>query len=129
MTDIMIDPARATWRGPTLMITRDDVLGHLRAVVAEAGEDYVYPVIDEDHTCWYVRDGEYDCIAARVFGRLGVPVGDLAQHEGWTAGAVVEWLDLCFTLEAEDALAVAQHQQDKGTTWGGALAAAEETVG
>lgn len=106
------------------MITREDILGHLRAVVAEAGEDYVYNKVRG----WqlYVRDGKYDCIAARAFGRLGVLTSDLAPYEGYGVSHVVKKLHLDMTQDATIVLARAQNAQDRGCAWGAVLALAED---
>lgn len=70
------------------------VLRTLKQVVEEAGEDYVYQrwyktavqqkFPDEPAVaCMYVKDGEPDCLAARVLVRLGaVSVTTLSVYEG-----------------------------------------------
>jgi hypothetical protein len=70
------------------------VLRTLKQVVEEAGEDYVYQRWFRTPTqakfpgepavaCMYVKDGEPDCLAARVLVRLGAVSADaLSVYEG-----------------------------------------------
>lgn len=107
--------------------TMTQVLDLLDEVIAEVGPDYVYP---EDHKrslppgggpgCMYVHDGQYDCIAARVFGKLGVPVETLADKEGVAAYQVMQTLWPDADTDAANLLNKAQMEQDSygSDTWG-----------
>jgi len=121
----------------------DETLDALRAVVAEAGADYVYP--DElrvDGTrlgmCMYVKNGVPACIVGRVIARL-FPKTDLKRLPNTTIllahRTIPNHGDDAFTYRALQVLARAQDVQDGNSfdgmtpalpkTWGTALAAAE----
>ena len=97
------------------MIDLPEVLEHLRAVVADKGDDYVYP----ESSCAYSLDGEPACIVGHVYARLGLL--PLARRNA------IAWRmfpDL-ISEKARSALEAAQRVQDARGTWGEALAAAE----
>lgn len=119
------------------MITKTEVLEHLRDVVEGTGEDYVYQPTTPDGvpaarhdggSCWYIRDGLYSCIAARVLHRLGVSRDELASQEGKSIRFAIYCLGVDFDEGAIEPLAYAQTAQDHGATWGEALRCAEEDI-
>lgn len=100
------------------------VLGALTEVVAEAGEDYIYPERLEVTThasytgmCWYVWENQPDCIAGRTLHKLGVTVEILKEFEGRPCTRIPTPLST-YALEV---LSRAQGIQDGGGTWGHAL--------
>jgi hypothetical protein len=118
----------------------------MEGAVALKGEDYVYPkrAESEDEIGWggcdYVRDGQPSCIVGHVLVAAGVPVEQLAAHEGNSAWTVVpalkpEWGgvddDSHYYPESSPiarALDKAQSLQDAGSTWGEALEAFKEEL-
>lgn len=124
-------------------ITGTQVLETLKAVVAER-PDYVYEApahqvhMDPEglinSTCFYVHadeDGSNErpgCLVGEVLHRLGVPLAELAEHEGNGASQVAR----VFGVDDRDALTVldeAQCHQDQGVAWGRALEAALAPTG
>lgn len=107
-------------------IGADEALAALEAVVAEGGEDYVYPDEEKDHDgmCRYVRkDGTPSCIVGHVVTLLDpelLPL--LATKEGAAALSLGFPDKLHFTNQAAQVLDAAQQEQDNGKTWGEALA-------
>lgn len=120
----------------TAVIPEDDagqiqlVLDTLRAVVDEAGPDFVYRprMLNGHEVCVYVNPdtGAPDCIGAHVLHRLGVPLPVLAAQEGdcvseldpgdspaWLAGPALQVLE------------EAQEIQDRRKPWGDALYGAQ----
>lgn len=90
------------------------VLTTLREIVAEKGEEYVYVVPGEGHSCVYFYDGKPSCLIGHLIDRLGwnsAPIGLLSPHD--------------LPPEASDrlffALQHAQIAQDSKRTWGHAL--------
>jgi len=125
---------------------RTTVTATLERVVAEYGEDYVYPKAGA--TCSYSEQGEPSCIVGHVIAALNpeafekiaeledatgvsgsatsVVLGNW-EHTDWSS-AVDEDEDLNAVTLTEDgrlasALNEAQRQQDAGATWGIALSA------
>lgn len=106
------------------------VLATLKAVVDEAGPDFIYrpKLMNGQEICFYVNaDTETpDCIAGHVLHRLGVPLSVLAAQEGncvseldpgdssvWLAGPALQVLE------------EAQEIQDQRKPWGDALYGAQ----
>lgn len=128
----------------TKPLTALAALDLLKQVVTDRGEDYVYvnekgqqagqlnseagglKLMTTD--CSYVHElpnGELvpGCIAANVFARAGVSLIVLATYEGCSVPVFAE--DAGFADEwAADLLGIAQAIQDRGATWGQALAEA-----
>ena len=69
-------------------------------------------------SCYYVQDNEPDCIAGRVFARLGVPLELLESEEGVSAQGIIERHNLPFSDAASDILGRAQFRSDMGHAWG-----------
>lgn len=110
--------------------THDDVIGALRAVVAEKGADYVYvnrngEVASDSVQCYYVHGDQPGCIAGAAFHKLGVPLEVLAEFELQDAGYVAKQVLQFVSYDTQGALTVAQQTQDGGGTWGQALRDAE----
>lgn len=108
-------------------LTYDRAVELAREVVAEFGEDYVYP---QDHkvaespssvpSCVYVHDGKPSCLVGQILYRHGVDLDDLATQEftgAWIVAGKFAAANLktCYFLDAMQSL------QDKGSTWGEAL--------
>jgi hypothetical protein len=112
-------------------LTYDRALALLREVIAEKGEDYVYPKLEPEAAgdrgavmeCFYVRDDAPSCIVGHVLHRAGVSLDDLRAVEGWTPGDVEQAPP--FTLWADEMalelLYEVQNEQDAGRSWGEAL--------
>lgn len=114
-------------------LTYDRALELAREVVADFGEDYLYP---EDHkrvqwvdepespgnplSCVYVHNGAPSCIVGQILHRHGVSVDDLAAEEFDSADPVSYRLARA-TVEARDFLNEVQNRQDNGKTWGQSL--------
>lgn len=103
-----------------------EVMTAMEAVVAEAGEDFVYTTEDNFYSCRYLDDGEPSCIVAHVVATIAPEaVPELKEFEYLNA------LDLnlstvIFDPQAAQFLLSAQSIQDSpGKTWGEALAVAK----
>lgn len=97
----------------------------MEAVVAEAGEDFVYT--DQAHPdCRYLKDGEPSCIVAHVVAVISPDaVPELADFEFLNPLDIDLWT-IRFDPQAAHFLYEAQIVQDMpGKTWGEALAAAK----
>jgi hypothetical protein len=107
-----------------------EVVGHLENIVAEYGADYVYQRRQLNGpdpfapVCVYVWNGEPDCIAGKVLARMGVSIEKLASYEGSSVSVVAPVVSNLGDA-ATNVLRVAQVVQDKGGTWGEALAEAK----
>ena len=114
-------------------ITYPRALELLQEVIAEFGEDYVYPQFEPEAAgdrgavmeCFYVRDDAPSCIVGHVLYRAGVTLDELRAVEGWTpvdqqAPQFGIWADIL----ACGLLADVQDEQDSGRSWGEALAEA-----
>lgn len=122
----------------TNVLTGEGALGVLRLVVFEKGNGYVYPrAEDEVDTCRNFKDGQPSCIVGHVFARLGVTYelavaaamnGSMGAYSSIRNLGSYGWTDWTFSPEAQNALTSAQSWQDRGSTWGEALAAAEESL-
>lgn len=105
-------------------ITGKLALQLLEEVVAEKGEDYIYP----DQYCVYVKEGQPACIVGHVFDRLGVlDRGWAADHTAVT-GLFHDEAPVVATKKAIKVLDAAQNAQDGAglgrsgrKTWGQAL--------
>ncbi len=113
-------------------ITKDRALELLREIVAEYGEDWVYASRDDGTTCTYTRQGQPSCLIGHVLHRAGVPIEHLATLDRGDTPSIgtttVDW-GIEITPDARRVLGVAQHAQDDGSSWGTALAMAEEAAG
>jgi hypothetical protein len=103
----------------------------LREVVAEYGEDHVYTTQEgqraNEGPCLYVHGDQPGCIAGHVYHRAGLTLDQLRAQEGSTARGL-GFIDLGVSADVADLLSRAQDRQDKGYTWGEALAAAIEAA-
>lgn len=111
-------------------LTYDRAVELAREVVAEFGQDYVYP---EDHKvkeygdgdtnaqCVYVREDAPSCIVGQILYRHGVSCAAMALEEFRNARHVAREL-----ADADEKtrffLSMAQDYQDKGKSWGESLA-------
>lgn len=110
-------------------ITNQTVREGLKALVDQAGEDFVYSMkgADEntDGRCVYVYEGKPDCIVGQFLANMGVPVERLAKADtncGIPADVLMLELGLegviTFRDDSSYALTIAQRHQDMGKPWG-----------
>lgn len=105
------------------MITYDQVVGEIREIIADKGEDYIYPKVrcagdGEGLICQYFDKGEPSCIIGHWLTKHDVRSTAL---EGDNAGAVVPLLVPEIAGKACTFLDYLQAKQDSGLTWGIAL--------
>ncbi len=94
-------------------------------VVEEFGADYVYP---HPISCTYLKYDDHDnptepaCLIGHILVRHGVPMHVLAQHEGRSAGQLLDKLVEAQILKYEPRVKQAarrgQMAQDSGNDWG-----------
>lgn len=108
-------------------LTYDRAVELAREVVADFGEEYVYPENQKRResesslpSCVYVHEGHPSCLVGHILHRHGVDLDVLGNHE--FRGA---WF-LAGDLAGADAktrlfLDVVQSSQDGGTTWAQAV--------
>lgn len=110
------------------VLTYDRAVELAEEVVAEFGEDYVYP---QDHKdpgvepgdvpmCVYVHEGKPSCLAGQILHRHGVSLEALSLNEGVGAWGVSAALAQAQS-PAREFLLQAQRVQDQGGTWGKAV--------
>lgn len=120
------------------LVTKAEAIQLLRNAIALKGEDYVYPVPDNDFGpgCLYVKNGQPDCIVGHALAELGVPVEKMeyrnddscreadvisADSIGQNEAKLISAYGLAFTGGAMEVLSVAQVLQDRGESWGFSL--------
>lgn len=114
----------------------EQTMDHLRAIVAQFGENYVYIKRQGSDVCAYVHSEDDElvpgCIVAQVLYRHGVPMGVLSMYEGLGAvqlsdagSLTLRDLKPLLTPAAGQVLGQAQWRQDMLHPWGDALAEAE----
>lgn len=111
------------------LVDAPQALELLRQVVAEKGEDYVYPdeLKDVYAGCEYMIDGQPACIVGHVFHKLRPETPWVENGVIWDSdGNQLDWAVQTFTPAAQQMLLQAQMVQDGGETWGLALATSEE---
>lgn len=123
-------------------ITAEQAIEALRKVVA-GNEEFVYELKSDadradqgvnknDGSCFYEWDGKPSCIVGHVLAELGASIGvlrhlDTRQTAGIKASRQALSEQNIFTTSAAiDILHVAQYVQDRGSSWGEALADAEQ---
>jgi hypothetical protein len=124
-------------------LSYEDAVLLLKEIVADRGDDYVYPSFDEcaecstlrmeDYCDWHTNEG------CRYFTETGAPaciVGEFFHRtlqpeeynrfylEGRTATEAISLLPLEVDARTKSLLTVAQQRQDVGHTWGDALSTA-----
>lgn len=124
-------------------LTLDRVNELLDQAILERGADYVYvpPGFENRKAyegsgfsrCMYVHedaDGEDcpGCIIGYVLHHAGVPLNELACYEGKGAATLLRSLRIDARYIVSDLLVKVQTRQDKGYTWGDAVAAAREEI-
>lgn len=106
----------------------------LDEIVAEFGPDYVYrnPAFGtpgyQGPRCAYVHGDQPGCIVGHVLYRFGVPLAQLANHEGDSALDVVAAVQGASKGRAGWLLDWVQTNQDGGLPWGDAVARARGQV-
>lgn len=117
------------------IITYDDVVAELPAIIATRGEDFVYALHSDSelpYTCTYIYNGEPDCLIGCYLVSKGVPVEAFGPYEGdgvdlLLANSVFsEWVTA--TPEAVTLLVDIQDNQDEGIPWGAAYTKAVENL-
>lgn len=112
-----------------MTFTLEDVLNAAREVVAEKGEDYVYPGASMGACVYSEADDTPSCLVGHVIYRLDpeafLQVAEIEATEGTTAAGGLEedgYLPEGFwDEEAQEAMVAAQASQDNGWPWGYAL--------
>jgi hypothetical protein len=121
-------------------LTYDRAVELAREIVAEFGEDYVYPEDHKKHEygdddnqggnmlCVYVHNDQPSCIVGQILHKHGVSIEELKEHE-FRGASTASWA----TTEAEEKarffLSEVQSQQDRGYPWGSSLTFALDQVG
>lgn len=108
-------------------LTYDRAVELAREVVAEFGEDYVYPESEKRRetdgslpSCVYVHEGCPSCLVGHILHRHGVSLEDMSQDEfrgAWFVSAKCADAD----GKAREFLDAAQESQDNGDTWAVAI--------
>lgn len=109
----------------------EEVLGFLRATVAERGEDFVYEhrrLENGCEGCYYAWEGEPDCgVGQMLHDYLNVPIA-LLQEMDARGGAISMQFDALLTLgniefdpDAKALMTHFQKYQDDGYMWGESL--------
>jgi len=117
---------------PPIDISR--ALDLLAASVQLRGDDFVYqPVWMEESrylTCHYANRGTPDCIVGQALALAGVGIHDLEAmpDDGVRDLYLRQELPVAFTLGAVAVFDAAQQCQDRGRSWGDALAHATATA-
>ena len=111
------------------LINHRQAIEALRAVVAEAGLDYVYEK-PNGNDCFYTWDGKPSCGVGRALHRLGVPMHVLHLWENSNAYSLCdndpdEMRPALTTPLGARVFQFFQSRQDDGKTWSDALTAAE----
>lgn len=103
-------------------LDRETALRLLGEVVADFGEDYVYPteLRDVEGVCLYWASGKPACLVGHVLHRWGV---DVELLKGGAYDLPNQGVAL--TEDALEVLADAQRAQDQRMTWGYALERAQ----
>ena len=109
-----------------IKVTYDDVVRTMEEVVADAGEDYVYPRAERGDKCVYVHNMRPDCLVGRVLHRLGVSLDLLTYQDNTPAFVLAQQVIDAPTSQVLRLLSEAQSHQDAGYTWGAALFVARE---
>jgi hypothetical protein len=114
--------------------TIDDLIKEVRRLAAEK-PDYVYPINDADFqesgagiACWYQAPGKTRCIFGQALANLGVTLPYNA--EGQRIRLVIAGSDLVTYNPRSDTEKIhwctgVQNAQDRGKTWGQAIADAD----
>jgi hypothetical protein len=127
--------------------TTDAVTEALHKIVAEKGEDYIYPNGISGRTCFYAQGGAPSCIVGHVIAalepeafreiaaaeRVAGSFGAIEAVNGFEYGDEIDNYSSTPHLTSdetlEQALSAAQTAQDGGMTWGEAMNAYDRIVG
>ncbi|MEU3278171.1 hypothetical protein [Streptomyces antibioticus] len=112
----------------TITVTNAQALAKLREIVSER-PDHVYCApehmwSEESQLCFYAhtdKDGSAvsaGCGIGELLHRLGVPLEQLREVEGYTAMHVVNRFTHGLSRETVNRLRIFQAEQDQGRTWG-----------
>ena len=131
-------------------ITYEDAVLLLKQIVADRGEDWVYPNFDDCQECsalrreeedaycswhmnegcrYFTEEGQPACIVGEFFSRTLQPE-DLNRFylEGRTVTDALQYLPMEVDEQTRSLLLTAQQSQDTGHTWGNALTRAIESA-
>lgn len=103
----------------------------VRKIAAES-PDHIDPNAAAKRSCKYAKDGKPSCIIGHAWARLGMSVKDLAAFDDADNPVGLLYLethtdpeyDIDNTPPAEFFLNAVQREQDRGKSWGVAVAAA-----
>ncbi len=113
-------------------INYESMLAALRAAVEERGENYVYPQRGEQDNCFYVWEDKPDCIAGTALHSLGMSLDSLRLNEGIAVDGIAIRINgevASMTEKASFLVRRVQQFQDKGRSWGEALAEGLDYIG
>ena len=124
-----------------MTITVEQVIATLEEVVAEKGEDYVYPTEAGYGECFYGNeDGSPSCIVGHVLAKLDpIKYQEFIKFESEENGPFgINENGSSYSFDYPNAdewgsniveiLSIAQTHQDNGATWGEALTAAKSAL-
>jgi hypothetical protein len=107
-------------------LTLEKAIELVEQAIADRGEDYVYERPEDVEECQYVHGDEPGCIVGYILHAAGVDLGTLHDNEGIWASFVTNNLAMQNVLAADYGVACfldsIQGEQDRGKTWGQALA-------
>lgn len=131
-------------------ITYEDAVLLLKQIVADRGEDWVYPDFSECRECsdlrregedaycswhtsegcrYFTEQGQPACIVGEFFSRTLQPEDLNRFHlEGRTVIDALQFLPMEVDEQTRSLLLTAQQSQDTGHTWGNALTRAIESA-
>lgn len=115
-----------------VVLTDEEVHEHLKAIVAEAGRDFVYrPPTEAGTSCYYATYSNTDaledatgpgCLIGQMLFRAGMTLYDLTRldHVGSVRTLIANRI-LVVSDRCGDVLARVQEFQDRGMSWGECL--------
>lgn len=106
--------------------SNDEVLENIEAIVAEAGDGYVYRS-PNSMGCVYQYAGEPSCLVGRVTHRMGLPLTAMTPYEGVGCRPMVESYFIV-SLWALKAFQRIQRMQDSEVPYGECLVAAKSIL-
>lgn len=112
-----------------MIIDKAKAIELLERAVAEKGADYVDPAALAPGGCVYTINGHPACIVGYAYFYAGATLGQLSRLNAFGSidGVLASDVELPIDTEIEaiNAFAAAQEEQDSGWSWGVALEAAK----